>query len=71
MLFFEIVVIHLVLELLTKLQANGEEQQCVIEPGNHTLHLVNLAHFKTIVFVVTEKKTSKNRMWQLKNENKI
>lgn len=65
MLFFEIVVIHLVLELLTKLQANGEEQQCVIEPGNHTLHLVNLAHFKTIVFVVTTK-TSKRK--QVKTE---
>lgn len=40
---------HLVLELLTELQGDGEEYQRVIKPGHHTLHLVNVAHLKPVV----------------------
>lgn len=40
---------HLVLELLTELQGDGEEDQRVVEPRHHTLHFVNMAHLKAIV----------------------
>lgn len=40
---------HLVLELLAELQGDGEEYQRIIEPRHHTLHLVNVAHFKPVV----------------------
>lgn len=38
----------LVLELLAELQGDGEEDQGVIEPGDHTLHLVHVAHLQTL-----------------------
>lgn len=40
---------HLVLELLTELQGDGEEHQRVAEPRHHTLHLVNVAHLEAVV----------------------
>lgn len=40
---------HLVLELLTELQGDGEEDQRVVEPRHHTLHFVNMAHLEAIV----------------------
>lgn len=46
-------VTHLVLELLTELQGDGEEYQRVIQPGHHTLYLMNVAHFKPVVVELT------------------
>lgn len=40
---------HLILELLTELQRDGEEHQRVVEPGHHTLHLVDVAHLEAVV----------------------
>lgn len=44
---------HLVLELLAELQGDGEEHQRVVEPGHHTLHLVNMAHLEAVVVELT------------------
>lgn len=46
---------NLVLELLTELQRDGEEYQCVIEPGHNTLNLVNVADLKSVVVELTAK----------------
>lgn len=46
---------NLVLELLTELQRDGEEYQCVIEPGHNTLNLVNMADLKSVVVELTAK----------------
>ncbi|KAA8585759.1 hypothetical protein FQN60_004453 [Etheostoma spectabile] len=40
---------HLVLELLTELQRDGEEHQRVVQPRHHALHLVDVAHLKAVV----------------------
>ena len=44
---------HLVLELLTELQGDGEEHQRIIKPRYHTLHLVNMAHLEAVVVELT------------------
>ena len=40
---------HFVLELLAELQGDGEEDQRVVEPGHHALHLVDVAHLEPVV----------------------
>lgn len=44
---------HLIFELLTELQGNGEKHQSVIQPRHHTLHLMDVAHLELGVVVFT------------------
>lgn len=44
---------HLIFQLLTELQWNGEKHQCVIEPRHHTLHLMHMTDLKLSVVVFT------------------
>lgn len=44
---------HLIFELLTELQGNGEKHQSVIQPRHYTLHLMDVAHLKLGVVVFT------------------
>lgn len=39
---------HLVFELLTELQGDGEIHEGVVEPGDHALHLVHMADFQAL-----------------------
>ena len=40
---------HFVFELLAELQGDGEEDQRVVQPGHHALHLMDVAHLKAVV----------------------
>lgn len=50
---------HLVLELLAELQGDGKEHQRIVEPRNHTLHLVDVAHLKPIAVELAVKETAR------------
>lgn len=39
---------HLILELLAELQGDGEEDEGIIEPRDHGLHFVHMAHLQTL-----------------------
>lgn len=39
---------HLVFELLAELQGDGEVHQGIVEPGDHALYLVDMAHFQAL-----------------------
>lgn len=39
---------HLILELLAELQGDGEEDEGIIEPRDHRLHFVDVAHLQTL-----------------------
>ncbi len=52
---------HLVLELLTELQGDGEEYQRIVEPRHHTLHLVNVAHLKPVVVELAVEETANRK----------
>lgn len=45
---------YLILELLAELQGDGEEDEGVIEPWDHRLHLVHVAHLQTLGTPLTE-----------------
>lgn len=45
---------HLILELLAELQGDSEEDEGVIEPRDHTLHLVHVAHLQALGTPFTE-----------------
>lgn len=68
---------HLIFELLTELQGNGEKHQSVIQPRHYTLHLMDVAHLKLGVVVFTweenkiiwnDTKPSSNRLFKKKKK---
>lgn len=39
---------HLILELLAELQRDSEVHQGIVEPGDHTFYLVDVAHLEAL-----------------------
>lgn len=71
---------HLIFELLTELQGNGEKHQSVIQPRHYTLHLMDVAHLKLGVVVFTwgenkiiwnNTKPSSNRLFKKKKKSRM
>lgn len=56
---------HLVLELLTELQGDGEEDQRVVQPRHNTLHFVNVTHLEAVGVQLAADKTGHHKKQRL------